>query len=581
MPYIGKEPVAGNFVLLDSITTSATATYALTKDSVAYSPESARNMIVSLNGVTQAPETAFTVSGSNITFSSALTASDVIDYILVLGDVLSVGTPSDGTVGTSQMSYPLGNFSSTGIDDNATSTAITIDSSENVGVGTTSPLNKFVVSEGTGQHGIELAPGTTSYIQAYDRAIADYGDLKIDAQIIQFGTDNGTERMRISSAGDVQIGTAAVTGGRYFDIYNTGSTATDFAITRFITQQVGSSSTTSADIIKRKNGEFGIINNDTDSAAHINFKVGASERMRIDSSGNVLVGQTSAYSGTGTTITGDGGISNATASGVASSLNLAGIIGVSNGFQITTNTSNQHEYTFLNGGSVAAKIDTAGKVGVGITNPSGSLHVTTKDASGSDVYYVAQNTTSNRVAGYRVLDESGATSLQMQYDNGGNAASIINPNNGTLSIYLGGTGAANALDDYEEGVHTTSVTAGSGTPTIASTEDSVSYTVVGDSVFISGQLGSIICSGCSGALYVTMPFTTKTNTDRSDFYFILCFSTISTIDYFYLSQTGGGSSTFVVNAKKSDGSIDSNVATLLASHGAFDLNIIGGTYKKS
>ena len=40
MPYIGKEPVAGNFVLLDSITTSATATYALTKDSVAYSPES-------------------------------------------------------------------------------------------------------------------------------------------------------------------------------------------------------------------------------------------------------------------------------------------------------------------------------------------------------------------------------------------------------------------------------------------------------------------------------------------------------------------------------------------------------------
>ena len=61
MPYIGKEPVAGNFVLLDSITTSATATYALTKDSVAYSPESARNMIVSLNGVTQAPEAAFTL----------------------------------------------------------------------------------------------------------------------------------------------------------------------------------------------------------------------------------------------------------------------------------------------------------------------------------------------------------------------------------------------------------------------------------------------------------------------------------------------------------------------------------------
>ena len=31
-------------------------------------------------------------------------------------------------------------FTSTGIDDNATSTAITIDSSEKVGIGTTGPL---------------------------------------------------------------------------------------------------------------------------------------------------------------------------------------------------------------------------------------------------------------------------------------------------------------------------------------------------------------------------------------------------------------------------------------------------------
>ena len=116
-----------------------------------------------------------------------------------------------------------------------------------------------------------------------------------------------SERMRISSGGDVQIGTAAVTGGRYFDIYNTGSTATDFAIARLITQQVGSSSTTSADVYKRKNGEFGFANNDTDSAAYINFKIGASNRMRIDSSGNLLVGTTTTNIATeGTVIYGNG-----------------------------------------------------------------------------------------------------------------------------------------------------------------------------------------------------------------------------------------------------------------------------------
>ena len=33
-----------------------------------------------------------------ITFSSALTSSDSIDFIIALGDVLSVGTPTDGSV---------------------------------------------------------------------------------------------------------------------------------------------------------------------------------------------------------------------------------------------------------------------------------------------------------------------------------------------------------------------------------------------------------------------------------------------------------------------------------------------------
>src|SRR6056300_1503639 len=42
-------------------------------------------------------------------------------------------------VGTNPTSLTTGTFTSTGIDDNATSTAITIDSSENVGIGTASP----------------------------------------------------------------------------------------------------------------------------------------------------------------------------------------------------------------------------------------------------------------------------------------------------------------------------------------------------------------------------------------------------------------------------------------------------------
>lgn len=157
MAFIGKQPKAGNFILLDSITTSATATFNLTRNSTAYFPASARNLIVSLNGVTQAPDTAYSVSGSTIVFASALTSNDSIDYILVLGDVLSIGTPADNTVGETQLSYPLTNFSSTGIDDNADATAITINSSEQVGIGG-SPSAKFQVKDG--HNGILIGAGT-------------------------------------------------------------------------------------------------------------------------------------------------------------------------------------------------------------------------------------------------------------------------------------------------------------------------------------------------------------------------------------------------------------------------------------
>ena len=107
MAYIGKQPVVGNFVKLDAITTSATATYNLLNGGVAYFPQTANNCIVSLNGVIQSPTSAYTISGSTIVFSDALTASDSIDFILVLGDVLSIGTPSDGTVGFAKVTSNL------------------------------------------------------------------------------------------------------------------------------------------------------------------------------------------------------------------------------------------------------------------------------------------------------------------------------------------------------------------------------------------------------------------------------------------------------------------------------------------
>ena len=104
MAYIGKQPLVGNYTVLDALTATTTDTYALTKNSVAVFPQTPANCIVSLNGVIQAPYDSYTISGSNIVFASALTASDSIDFITVLGDVLNVGTVSDGTIGLAKLS---------------------------------------------------------------------------------------------------------------------------------------------------------------------------------------------------------------------------------------------------------------------------------------------------------------------------------------------------------------------------------------------------------------------------------------------------------------------------------------------
>jgi len=105
MAYIGKSPTVGNFVKLDALTASATASYTMQVDSVNFNPESVNHMMVSLNGVIQSPTTSYTISGSTITFASTLASSDSIDFIMVYGNVLDIGTPSDATVTNAKTNF--------------------------------------------------------------------------------------------------------------------------------------------------------------------------------------------------------------------------------------------------------------------------------------------------------------------------------------------------------------------------------------------------------------------------------------------------------------------------------------------
>ena len=99
MSYIGKQPVVGNFQVCDSISVvNGQAAYTMQVGGANVEPESPNHMLVSLNGVLQAPTSSYTVSGATLTFASNLATNDSIDFVMLLGNVLDIGTPSDGVI---------------------------------------------------------------------------------------------------------------------------------------------------------------------------------------------------------------------------------------------------------------------------------------------------------------------------------------------------------------------------------------------------------------------------------------------------------------------------------------------------
>jgi len=103
MPLIGRNTVTGNFIKCsnltpDGSTTTFTLTNSKTSDNVY--PGDQNSLLVSVSGVIQNPGTAYTINNNQITFTTAPSISDTIDFIVIMGDLVAIGTPSNDTVDT-------------------------------------------------------------------------------------------------------------------------------------------------------------------------------------------------------------------------------------------------------------------------------------------------------------------------------------------------------------------------------------------------------------------------------------------------------------------------------------------------
>jgi len=193
-----------------------------------------------------------------------------------------------------------------------------ITSSGNVGIGTTSPNEILEVLKSGGGH-IRLSETSARYVEITGYAEGTANGSTMAFSTIQSGTSTLTERMRIDSNGDVCINTT--TPQAKLHIVRNDAGALNDANSNMI--MIENTTATGMSIGSSTTGEGHIYFSDSADADvgavsyfhtdnSLRVRVNASERMRIDSSGNVYIGTTNldpvSANVTGTTIKAQGNI---------------------------------------------------------------------------------------------------------------------------------------------------------------------------------------------------------------------------------------------------------------------------------
>ncbi len=104
MSYIGTAPTDGQYTILDDISSGfngSEVTFNLTSGGTAVVPQTDANALISISGVVQYTS-AYSISGSQITFTSAPLSSDNFSG-RILGNSRDIGTPTDGTITSSSL----------------------------------------------------------------------------------------------------------------------------------------------------------------------------------------------------------------------------------------------------------------------------------------------------------------------------------------------------------------------------------------------------------------------------------------------------------------------------------------------
>jgi hypothetical protein len=269
---------------------------------------------------TSSPSTLLTVNGTatitTLNLTNALTLNGSVSGQITISPPSAAGTntltlpAATGTVALTANPTFTGTVTATTITSPAATnltiqsggtTAMTIDTSQNVGIGTSSPSSKLSVggnppSSGAiagvaSSGGTSLALSDNANNSLYVRHLSGAATFCTDTGgQLAFATNGNTERMRIDASGNMGLGTTSpvnLGAGR------TGLTlngSTDSVLWMFAnggTSGFLQGTTSLINFVGATNIPVAI---SAQGTGYIQFITGGSERMRIDASGNLLVG---------------------------------------------------------------------------------------------------------------------------------------------------------------------------------------------------------------------------------------------------------------------------------------------------
>jgi len=343
-------------------------------------------------------------------------------------------------------------------------------SAESLGIGTTVPTAMVDISKsGTGDYSTFRLSNTGASGRKYELGLggntagADYAN-----KLYFRDSTAGSNRMVIDSSGNVGIGTSSPSGSLHIS-------RSDDARLKLTDTGDSCTFTVRSDGVNTSIG--------TDTAHPVRFMTNNTERMRIDSSGNLLVG---------------------TASTNPTGLNVEGItlegqrIHVSRdgnpSLFLNRKTSDGDIAEFRKDGTTVGSISSRGGV---------ATNLILRTATGQGAGIGGAN------SGVLPCDEDGLQDDEINLGASGTRWKDLYLSGG---VYLGGTGSANKLDDYESGDIdiSTMYFENSGSAVTNTAYDTLRYVKIGSQVTITGNIYFDSVTSQVGALKIPLPFANGT-----------------------------------------------------------------------